>query len=148
VSGRDRQRCIGVGPTHSPVELVWRSSSITVGSTDRQAPRMGFSDGCDMTVYEIDPMRDPRWDEFLETHQHASIFHTRRWLEALRRPYGYAPVAFTTSSPGHQIVNGLPFCQIPSWLSGRRLVSLPFSDHCAASGKFRATDMHTRLFTR
>jgi hypothetical protein len=27
-------------------------------------------------------------------------------------------------------VNGLPFCQISSWLSGRRLVSLPFSDHC------------------
>jgi len=28
-------------------------------------------------------------------------------------------------------VNGLPLCQISSWLSGRRLVSLPFSDHCA-----------------
>ena len=85
----------------------------------------------DMTVYEIDPTRDERWDEFLQNHPDASIFHTRGWLEALRRTYGYQPVAFTTSPPGCPLTNGLPFCQISSWLSGRRLVSLPFSDHCA-----------------
>jgi hypothetical protein len=84
-----------------------------------------------MTVYEIDPTRDERWDELLETHPQASIFHTRGWLEALRRTYGYVPVAFTTSPPECRLANGLPFCQISSWLTGRRLVSLPFSDHCA-----------------
>jgi hypothetical protein len=83
-----------------------------------------------VTVYEIDPTRDERWDKFLETHPQASIFHTRGWLEALRQTYGYVPIAFTTSPPEGPIENGLPFCQISSWLSGRRLVSLPFSDHC------------------
>jgi len=83
-----------------------------------------------MTVYEIDPTRDPRWDEFLETHPRASIFHTRGWLEALQRTYGYVPVAFTTSPPECHLANGIPFCGISSWVSGRRLVSLPFSDHC------------------
>jgi lipid II:glycine glycyltransferase (peptidoglycan interpeptide bridge formation enzyme) len=29
-----------------------------------------------------------------------------------------------------EITNGLVFCLIDSWLTGRRLVSLPFSDHC------------------
>ena len=53
-----------------------------------------------MTVYEIDPTRDERWDEFLQNHPDASIFHTRGWLEALRRTYGYQPVAFTLSPPG------------------------------------------------
>jgi hypothetical protein len=84
-----------------------------------------------MTVYEIDPTRDERWDEFLQKHTDASIFHTRGWLEALRQTYGYAPVAFTTSPPGCRLANGFPFCEISSWLTGRRLVSLPFSDHCA-----------------
>jgi len=83
-----------------------------------------------MTVYEIDPTRDSRWDEFLETHPDASIFHTRGWLEALQRTYGYVPVAFTTSPPGYPLANGVPFCEISSWISGRRLVSLPFSDLC------------------
>jgi hypothetical protein len=84
-----------------------------------------------MNVYEIDPVRDERWDELLQKHRDASIFHTRGWLEALQQTYHYKPVAFTTSPAGSPLTNGIPFCQISSWLSGPRLVSLPFSDHCA-----------------
>jgi hypothetical protein len=83
-----------------------------------------------MNVYEIDPVRDERWDKFLQKHTDASIFHTRGWLEALQQTYHYKPVAFTTSPAGSPLTNGFPFCQISSWLSGTRLVSLPFSDHC------------------
>ena len=36
----------------------------------------------------------------------------------------------STSRPGSELENGIPFCRIKSWLTGRRLVSLPFSDHC------------------
>src|SRR5271157_2134515 len=84
-----------------------------------------------MDVYEIDPTRDERWDAFLQEHPEASIFHTRGWLEALRQTYGYTPIAFTTSPPRHPLTSGLPFCQISGWLNRRRLVSLPFSDHCS-----------------
>src|SRR5271157_6244923 len=83
-----------------------------------------------MAVYVIDPIGDERWDEFLQKHTDASIFHTRGWLEALRQTYDYKPVAFTTSPPGSPLTNGFPFCRISSWLSRSRLVSLPFSDHC------------------
>jgi hypothetical protein len=84
-----------------------------------------------MKVYEIDPTRDRRWDEFLETHPDASIFHTQGWLRALQLTYGYTPVAITTSAPGNPLLNGLPFCRVNSWITGRRLVSVPFADHCA-----------------
>jgi len=83
-----------------------------------------------MTVYTIDPVNDERWGEFLEKHPAASIFHTPGWLEALRRTYGYKPVAFTTSPLGCSLTSGIACCGISSWL-GSRLVSLPFSDHCA-----------------
>ena len=83
-----------------------------------------------MAVYKIDPLSDPRWPEFLQRHPDAAIFHTPEWIEALRRTYGYEPVVYTTSSPGSDLTNGIPFCRINSWLTGRRLVSLPFSDHC------------------
>jgi hypothetical protein len=66
-----------------------------------------------------------------QVHPRASIFHTRGWLEALRRTYGYEPVAFTTSPPGAELTNALVFCRVSTWLTGRRLVSLPFSDHCS-----------------
>jgi hypothetical protein len=58
------------------------------------------------------------------------VFHTTEWLEALRRTYGYEPVGVTACAPGRELSNGMVFCRIRSWLTGRRMVSLPFSDHC------------------
>ena len=89
----------------------------------------GQRDSC-LCCYQLDPTEDPRWAELVERHPNASVFHTVAWLQALRRTYGYEPVAFTTSPPTDELKNGLVFCRINSWLTGRRLVSLPFSDHC------------------
>ncbi len=80
--------------------------------------------------YQINPLGDPRWGEFVENHARASVFHSVGWLAALHRTYGYKPVGFTTSAPGARLENGLVLCEVESWLTGRRLVSLPFSDHC------------------
>lgn len=81
-------------------------------------------------AYEIDPLCDPRWAVLVDGHPQASVFHTPKWLRALRNVYGYEPVAITTRPPGTCLTNGFVFCRIKSWLTGRRLVSLPFSDHC------------------
>ena len=83
-----------------------------------------------MRLYRIDPTSDARWNELVQKHPKASVFHTVGWLKALRLTYGYKPVVFTTSSPTGELKNGLVFCHINSWLTGSRLVSLPFSDHC------------------
>ncbi len=83
-----------------------------------------------MQLYQIDPVRDPRWAVFLKRHPRASVFHTPGWLEALCRSYGYESIGYTSSPPGEEIRNGLVFCRVDSWLTGRRMVSLPFSDHC------------------
>lgn len=48
----------------------------------------------------------------------------------MQRTYGYEPAVYTTSAPREELRNGLVFCSVSSWLTGRRLVSLPFSDHC------------------
>jgi len=82
------------------------------------------------SVHRVNPLSDPRWDTLAAQHPKASAFHQRSWLEALQRTYGYEPIVFTTSSPGAELKNGILFCHINSWLTGHRLVSLPFSDHC------------------
>jgi len=81
-------------------------------------------------VHSLNPLTDPRWSALVDTHRRASIFHSVQWLEALRRTYGYEPVGLSTSSPSADLTNALVFCRINSWLTGRRLVSLPFADHC------------------
>jgi hypothetical protein len=59
-----------------------------------------------MIVYEVDPLCDPRWAMFIQRHPRASVF------------------------PDVPLTNGMVYCCVESWLTGRRLVSLPFSDHC------------------
>jgi CelD/BcsL family acetyltransferase involved in cellulose biosynthesis len=83
-----------------------------------------------MDIQCIDPTEDERWKQFLQTHPGASVFHTPAWLNALRATYGYQPVVVTTSAPNQPITNGIPLCRIQSWITGSRIVSLPFSDHC------------------
>jgi lipid II:glycine glycyltransferase (peptidoglycan interpeptide bridge formation enzyme) len=81
-------------------------------------------------IYKLNPLQDHRWQTFVDRHPDGSVFHTTQWLEALRRTYGYEPVVYTTTPPATELSNGVVFCRIRSWLSGSRLVSLPFSDHC------------------
>lgn len=81
-------------------------------------------------VFVLDPLHDDRWSEFIARHPDASMFHTHGWLEALRRTYGYEPLVVTTSDPNGALSNGILLCRVRSWMTGPRLVSLPFSDHC------------------
>jgi CelD/BcsL family acetyltransferase involved in cellulose biosynthesis len=81
-------------------------------------------------IYRIQPLKDPRWDKLLQRHPDASLFHSTAWLKALAQTYGYEPIALTTTPPGQPLENGFVFCEVKSWLTGRRLVSLPFSDFC------------------
>src|SRR5882762_3358729 len=82
-----------------------------------------------MKCYQVDPIQDPRWATFTGRHPRASIFHSVAWLTALNQTYGYQAIVFTTSPPDKELEDGLAFCQVNSWLTDNRLVSLPFSDH-------------------
>jgi len=95
-----------------------------------RSPASDRLDRTDGTFYTIDPLKDLRWDDLLEQHSEASVFHSRAWLEALRRTYGFKSAALTTSAPEQPLRDAFVLCRVASRLTGRRLVSLPFSDHC------------------
>lgn len=81
-------------------------------------------------VYRLDPLCDPRWIDFLERNEEASVFHSPSWHESLRRTYGFVPIVFTTSPPTVPLTNGVVFSRVASWITGQRLVSAAFADHC------------------
>jgi CelD/BcsL family acetyltransferase involved in cellulose biosynthesis len=81
-------------------------------------------------TFEIDPLQDPRWRAFIDKRPDGSVFHGVEWLRALKSCYGYEPCALSSSPPGEPLTNGFVFCQVRSPLTGSRLVSIPFSDHC------------------
>jgi len=81
-------------------------------------------------VHIVKPLEDCRWSEFAGSHPQASVFHSVEWLRALQNTYGYEPLAYSSTSPNVPLSNAVLFCRVNSWLTGQRLVSLPFSDHC------------------
>jgi len=88
------------------------------------------ANGHAVNIHIIDPLSDARWDELVARHAGASVFHQRGWLEALVRTYGFKTFALTTSPPAQRLDDGVVLCRISSWITGTRLVSLPFADHC------------------
>jgi CelD/BcsL family acetyltransferase involved in cellulose biosynthesis len=81
-------------------------------------------------IFQIDPLQDPRWKAFVDRRTDACIFHSPGWLQALKSCYGYEPCVLSSTPPCEPLTNGIVFCQVRSRLTGRRLVSIPFSDHC------------------
>jgi Acetyltransferase (GNAT) domain len=78
----------------------------------------------------IDPLTDARWDDLVSRNPRATAFHRRGWLAALHETYGYKPFVVTSAAPGKPLEDGYAACRVKSWLTGTRIVSLPFTDHC------------------
>lgn len=81
-------------------------------------------------LHQLAPLTDPRWEPLVHRHPDSSVFHSSAWLRALQQTYGFEPLAFTSSPPDSDLSDAVLFCLVKSWLTGHRLVSLPYSDHC------------------
>jgi CelD/BcsL family acetyltransferase involved in cellulose biosynthesis len=101
-----------------------------------------------MLGYELNPLVDPRWEQLVSRDTQSSAFHTVGWIRALQRTYKYDPIVVTTSPSGSRLENGILFCKVRSYLTGTRLVSLPFSDHCEPLGQPNDITDLLRMITR
>lgn len=77
----------------------------------------------------IDPTVYPHWDSLLETSDQTTFFHTAAWAKVLNESYGYKPLYFTIIENG-RLAGLIPVMEIDSILTGKRGVSLPFTDIC------------------
>jgi hypothetical protein len=77
----------------------------------------------------INPLQSGRWDEVIAAFPQATVFHSSPWCRVLHQSYRYRPLYLLGTE------NGTPGCALPlmevrSVLTGRRGVSLPFTDFC------------------
>ncbi len=63
-------------------------------------------------------------------HPQGTVFHLSNWARVLQRTYGYTPCYLIIEDSNKKIKAGCPFFLIKSWLTGTRLVCLPFTDNC------------------
>lgn len=77
----------------------------------------------------INPITYPNWDNLILSHPDYFFFHSSVWAKVLNEAYRYEPLYFTIFKNGG-ISSLIPFMEVNSFFSGRRAVSLPFSDYC------------------
>jgi hypothetical protein len=82
-----------------------------------------------MNLDIVDPTNYAGWDELLLSTPGNSFFHTSSWARVLKEAYGYTPKYFTEFVNG-RISTLIPIMEVDSFLTGRRGVSLPFTDYC------------------
>jgi len=76
------------------------------------------------------PLASVNWDERILKAPAASVFHCTAWAKVLSDTYGFTPIYFTALR-GSELVSAIPLMEVESWLTGKRGVSLPFTDECA-----------------
>ncbi len=82
-----------------------------------------------MSLQIIDPTQYPGWDELILANPNHSFFHSSAWAKVLHESYGYTPLYFTTLEED-RIKALIPIMEVDSLLTGKRGVSLPFTDYC------------------
>lgn len=79
----------------------------------------------------IDPSTDTAYGEWIARARNSSIFHSAQWAKLLQESYRYRPRYFVLKRAG-EIKACLPVMEVDSFITGRRGVSLSFSDCCEA----------------
>ncbi|MFH1927470.1 MAG: GNAT family N-acetyltransferase [Chloroflexota bacterium] len=74
---------------------------------------------------------DERWVAFVHSVPDANIFHHPAWINLMAECYGYRPFVVAICDEKGEIKAGLPLMEVNSWLTGRRWIALPFTDHCS-----------------
>ena len=72
----------------------------------------------------------PGWDDLASRHPHAAIFHSAVWQSVLQKCYPYRFFGLYAISGTGTIIGVLPVYLVSSKLTGKRLVSAPFSYIC------------------
>ena len=73
---------------------------------------------------------DSKWLEFVRQHPEATLFHHSSWCSLIAETYNYKPFIIVLKNSEGALTAGLPVMEVNSWLTGKRWVALPFTDHC------------------
>ena len=82
-----------------------------------------------MRLVITSPADWPQWNDLVLATNSNSFFHSVNWAQVLCASYGFKPAYFTMFEEG-LLLALLPLMEVRSVLTGRRGVSLSFTDYC------------------
>jgi hypothetical protein len=81
----------------------------------------------EFSLYNESEMR--QWDKFVESHPKGTPFHLSCWIRTIHETYAFTPFLYIEKDVDENISGILPCFLVKNFLTGSRIVSLPFSDY-------------------
>ncbi len=82
-------------------------------------------------LHVIDPRSDDAYDTWVGSRRASTVFHSSAWARLLAESYRFRP-AYLLLNRAWEVAACLPLMEVDSLITGRRGVSLCFSDSCGA----------------
>jgi CelD/BcsL family acetyltransferase involved in cellulose biosynthesis len=113
--------CLNSGPNRSVGEPLIAASSPNNNSRSQ-------SESFELQVLGADDAAE--WDRRVLCHKDYSFFHSAAWARVICDTYRHTPHYLVFSESGGESVALIPLVELLSPITGRRAISLPFSDFC------------------
>jgi len=105
---------------YAPQESILNGSAVTSPRSDQT-----------IQVQVIDPLVCPaQWDEITAAFADCHVFHGAAWARVLSHSYSHRPF-YVTALDADLPMAAVPVMEVTSRLTGKRAVSIPFSDFCS-----------------
>jgi Acetyltransferase (GNAT) domain len=94
----------------------------------------------------VNPLEISNWDDKILNFSEYSFFHSSYWCKVITETYNYKPYYFIVKSNG-SISASIPLMIVNSKLTGKRAVSLPFTDYCTplVSSEINFSDLQSNI---
>ena len=83
-------------------------------------------------IVSLNPVVDARWDTFVENHPLGWITHLSGWKKVLEKSFSHMKGFYLALLHEDNLTlrAALPLFAVKSWLTGKRLISIPFATLC------------------
>jgi CelD/BcsL family acetyltransferase involved in cellulose biosynthesis len=97
---------------------------------DFEGRRGRGSSASTLEVIALDSLFNSKWDSIAVSHAGSSLFHRTAWGKVVCTTYGHRPFYLDFRRNGESVAL-VPMIEVVSSITGKRGVSIPFSDFCA-----------------
>lgn len=93
----------------------------------------------------VNPLEVKDWNKSILEYPEYSLFFTSNWVRVLQEAYNYTPKYFVSYNSDEKIHTAIPVMEITSHITGKRGVSLPFTDFCEPISNGNSNEVYKEL---
>lgn len=80
-----------------------------------------------INIVPLTKENEEKWNDFINSHEKATFFHTLEWRDIIKEVYGFEPMYFMAFDENGKVQAIFPSFYTKSFLFGKKIISTPFN---------------------